>query len=322
MRERLILDAHVIPPVVPAGVGAIVRISATNRSTHRCSLLALPPSSGRWVQRRPDSPTGGSKPSLTRRVLAACRLAWSRCVAPSHLINWAAPDPGATGTVEVPVPTARRGVFLLPSSRVLVRDPFGLCAVAGPTLPALTVVVHPGSDPDAAWPGGLSGAATLAPFEPGVAGWHDGVGDLVGIRPYVTGDRLSLLHWSASARYGAWFVRQFAPDRGVAVARLVIDDRAGVHRRSDFEKMLSTAQGLIETASRQATSVELVTLSGSSTVLHGDEPRSLDDVRLLLASIRPHRLAGGVAIPEGIVVTTVTGKRTLPQVAARVVIAR
>jgi uncharacterized protein (DUF58 family) len=145
---------------------------------------------------------------------------------------------------------------------------------------------------------------------------RDGPGEIVGLRPYVPGDRLSLLHWPARARYGSWFVRQFSPEVG-AQARLVVDDRVGVHRQADFEYMLCTAQGLIEGCRQRGQTVEVRTLSGMSA---RSVPLTFEGAEALLAMLLPRAAAVNFNGLVGTVVTTATGARTLPGGIGRIVV--
>jgi uncharacterized protein (DUF58 family) len=229
-----------------------------------------------------------------------------------------APGPRSSALSTSPAPSARRGVFVLPALDSWVLDAFGLWGAPGPTVPAASVVVHPEPDPDAAWtadPGGDPGhgTTTAAP-----AHGRDGPGELVGLRPYAAGDRLSLLHWPARARYGAWFVRQFAPELG-AQWRLVLDDRAGVHRQADFERMLSTAEGLIELCWQAGRSIELRTLSGMSSTV-APAPQALEQAQVLLATVLPRKRGVDIDAAEGTVLTTATGARSLPDLVDRIVV--
>ena len=223
----------------------------------------------------------------------------------------ATPRPRMTRTTGVPVPTGRRGVIELPLLTTWAHDAFGLCGAPGPALPPAVGVVHP--VPIAfdltlpASPTGGSGAGS----SPDVAGAD--VGDLEGIRPYVAGDRLSLLHWPARARYGTWYVRQFSTEgtRGIPV---VLDDRSGVHRKADFEHLASTALWLLDATLRDGRVVRLSTLSGAHHVL---EPTGAGRarLRLLLAEFQP--VAGrtptrAASTPVGcIVLTTPAGAERL-----------
>jgi uncharacterized protein (DUF58 family) len=139
-----------------------------------------------------------------------------------------------------------------------------------------------------------------------------GLGDLEGIRPYVVGDRLSLLHWPARARYGIWFVRHFGTE-GAAAVHLVLDDRAGVHRKADFERLVSAVLWALEQALHGGHPVLFLTLSGRSFSLEPSE-QGCADARLILAELQPSSslieqlpsMSGG-----SVVVTTQTGAERL-----------
>jgi uncharacterized protein (DUF58 family) len=142
---------------------------------------------------------------------------------------------------------------------------------------------------------------------PGPSG---GLGELEGIRPYVPGDRLSLLYWPSKARYGAWFVRQFGGEEATAVA-LVLDDRAGVHRRADFERLVSAVLWVVDGALADGTPVLLCTLSGGTVALAPtDQGRA--ESRRMLAEVQPTPAGSrgwtSRTLPEGaIVLTSETG---------------
>jgi uncharacterized protein (DUF58 family) len=120
---------------------------------------------------------------------------------------------------------------------------------------------------------------------PNASGSAGGLGELEGIRPYVPGDRLSLLHWPSKARYGTWFVRQFGGE-GSASLPLVIDDRAGVHRRADFDRLTAATLWTVDEALRAGQPVAFYTLSGQIASFEPtDQGRA--DVRLLLAGLQP-----------------------------------
>jgi uncharacterized protein (DUF58 family) len=139
-----------------------------------------------------------------------------------------------------------------------------------------------------------------------------GIGDLEGIRPYVIGDRLSLLHWPARARYGAWFVRHFGSD-GVAAVPLVLDDRAGVHRKADFERLVSTMLWILQQALDSGRPVLFLTLSGRSFSLEPNQ-RGRAHAQLILAELQPSSSRSGRvhSVARGsVVLTTQTGAQRL-----------
>ena len=140
-----------------------------------------------------------------------------------------------------------------------------------------------------------------------------GIGDLEGIRPYVPGDRLSLLHWSAKARYGTWFVRQFGTEEALTLS-VVIDDRVGVHRRLEFEQLVATTLGILTEAIETGRSAQLHTLSGRRYNFVPGE-RGQAEARMVLAELQPlgtdiwARMAP--APPDTLLLTTRTGAERL-----------
>jgi uncharacterized protein (DUF58 family) len=292
------------PPVSAVGTDVTVRFRVANRTSRRAPALWL--AAPRWEQWHAGAAPGPAPAGRRRRLV------------PARLLSLPAVRARSAEERAGPVPATRRGVFLLPTGRAWVLDAFGLCGAPGPTVPAATVVLHPRPDPGAGWPSGTVGdpGHDAAPADPGPG--RDGPGDLVGIRPYEAGDRLSLIHWPARARFGAWFVRQFAPELGPEW-RLVLDDRAGVHRRADFERMLAAAQGLVEHWWRDGRAVELRTLSGRSARL-APVPGGLEQAQVLLATLLPGAVGADPGPAGGTVLTTATGARTLSAVVDRIVV--
>ncbi len=296
------LHAHVEPGAVEAGTPMQVRLSVTNRSTGGAAVpwIGLPRVEDAWRRR-------GGGPDETRRA---------RWVAPSVPSVRALPHPapGRTESCLFDVPTGRRGVFTLPPQQSWAHDPFGLVGAPGPVTPVVTAVVHPvahrvghpavgRSAPDV-------GSMSTVTMDPGSG---NGLGELGGLRPYVAGDRLSLLHWPAKVRYGTWFVRQFDAE-GTATASVVLDDRAGVHRHVEFERLVSAALWVVLETARSSGAVHVTTLTGRSYHFAPDD-RGRSEARLVLAELQPVplRAPGGVpAIPaDAVVLTTRTGAERL-----------
>ncbi len=295
-----VFHAHREPGAVEAGAEMQVRLSLTHRPTHGPDLppLGLAPVGGQWRAR------GAGTEGASRHL----RLAPS---VPSLLVL-PHPVPGTTATCGLAVPTGRRGVFELPPQPSWVHDPIGLFGAPGPVTPLVIAVVHPVPTP--------LDRPTIGPPAPVVggasavhAGAGDGQGELEGIRPYVAGDRLSLLHWPAKARYGTWFVRQFGVD-GAAALSLVVDDRAGVHRRVDFDRLVGAALWAVIETTHGARAVRLSTLSGRTYSFEPTE-RGRADARLVLATMQPvaARAPARFAAPaaDAVVLTTATGAARL-----------
>jgi hypothetical protein len=290
------LHAHVEPgPVVP-GTAMQVRLLLTNRSTVGSALppLGLPPVDRRWRARGP-APEPASRHHWTAPSVTS-------------MVALPQPGPGGTGSCLLDVPTGRRGVFELPPQRIWALDPFGLFGVPGPATPEVVAVVHPATLPVDELLIGIPGHR--AGTEPTTgSGTGTGLGELEGIRPYVHGDRLSLLHWPSKARYGTWFVRQFGAEGSAAVS-VVVDDRPGVHRKAEFERLVSAALWVVVETIGDRRAVRLATLSGRSYSFEPSD-RGRADARLVLAELRPaagRSPTGAVAVPsDSVVLTTRTG---------------
>ncbi len=288
--------AHVEPGSVEAGGKMEVQLSVTHRAQSRTSLppLGLAPTGPQWRIR------GRGAEGVRHRS----RLAPSA----GSLLALPTPAPGRTGTCLLPVPSERRGVFELTPQPTWTTDPFGLFGAAGPSTPMVVAVVYPvpvlprESLPELA--ANLSGADRLGPSHPGA-----GLGDLEGIRPYVVGDRLSLLHWPAKARYGSWFVRQFGTEGSVAVS-VVIDDRAGVHRKREFEQLVAATLWILTATAESGRSAHLLTLSGRRYSF-GPGARGRAEARLALAELQPVGTGASarypVVAPGTVLLTTRTG---------------
>jgi uncharacterized protein (DUF58 family) len=293
------LHAHVEPAAVEAGGEMRFKLSVTNRSTRGPALptFGLPPIERQWRARAPGLRDGR----------------WDHWVAPSVLSLWPLPNPGPgrTESCLFAVPTGRRGVLELPPQRCWAHDPFGLFGAPGPVTPAVIAVVHPVPMHPGRTIVELS-AAVVGEGTPMGSGAGIGLGDLEGIRPYVAGDRLSLLHWPAKARYGTWFVRHFGIE-GTTAVPIAFDDRAGVHRRAEFERLVSAALWVLEDAMQGHRDVLLLTLSGQRHLLEPTE-RGHAEARLLLAEIQPVPVepARFLSVPtDAIVLTTQTGAERL-----------
>jgi uncharacterized protein (DUF58 family) len=294
------LHAHVEPGAVEVGRQMQLKLSVTNRSSQGPALpaIGLPPMERRWRARGPD-------PGPDRRP---------RWVAPPVLFLLVLPNPGPgrTESCLLAVPTGRRGVLELAPQQCWVHDPFGLFGAPGPVTPAVNAVVHP--VPIRPGPTIVEmSAAVVGRGAPMGSSGGNGLGDLEGIRPYVVGDRLSLLHWPAKARYGTWFVRHFGIE-GTTAMPIVLDDRSGVHRRAEFERLVSAALWILDEAMEGRHDIMLLTLSGRRHLLEPTD-RGRAEARLLLAEIQPVRVGSAMrltSVPtDAVILTTQTGAERL-----------
>jgi uncharacterized protein (DUF58 family) len=219
-------------------------------------------------------------------------------------------QPGALETTVDTRRMRRRGRFDVGSLRLWVPDHFGFWAVHVATLPAVTVVVHPAAVDTPLQVGG-SDSPWLGSLHADPRHRRDD-GELVGLRPYVPGDRLHLVHWPTLRRGDGPYVKEFAsePHGGV---RIVVDDRAGSHRRQPFEVMLGLTVSLLSQASARGLDVELTTLSGEVRVIPPDAAGTALAMSML-ATLRPRAPVMRRMEPASCtVVTTAEAASTLPR---------
>jgi uncharacterized protein (DUF58 family) len=292
----------VVPPLVAVGGQCELLIHVANDG-----VTASPP----FGLERP-----GDHSRAAYRVAAAPAGLGRLCaVAPSRLIRWGPLGRAQSGSTARTLPTRQRGTFTIGPLATWVHDPFGLAAQRVAVAPAVTLVVHPvralSTPPEL-----LAGdAGPLAPSRGGAReARHDDDpgGELSGLRPYVPGDRLHLLSWPVEARYGTLMVHEFRPD-GAAPIRILLDDRAGVHRKAAFEESLSIVYALVEREGAGWRDVEITTVTGGLLVVP-PTPEGMADLLTFLAAARPRRQGGGLppVRSASTVVTTTTARGSLP----------
>ncbi|MFE6077013.1 DUF58 domain-containing protein [Paenibacillus sp. NPDC057886] len=82
-----------------------------------------------------------------------------------------------------------------------------------------------------------------------------------GVRDYVYGDRLSRIHWNATAKTGTWKSKEFEHE-SVPKTILVLDALSGSYEHGEaFELAVSTAASLLEYGTRERMGMGLLTLS-------------------------------------------------------------
>ncbi|HWN05941.1 MAG TPA: DUF58 domain-containing protein [Steroidobacteraceae bacterium] len=112
---------------------------------------------------------------------------------------------GSEATVEVRVPTRRRGSIALERVEVATRYPYGLFRAWAVLHPDLACVVYPSLAPSAPSP----------PLSPSLAGGGSrlrGDDDFAGLKDYHPGDPPRHIAWKAYARAGELLVKEFSGD--------------------------------------------------------------------------------------------------------------
>lgn len=327
---------HALPAIVAVGGSCTLEVLVIGPPDRWAPPLGLdhPDRNWRLTHRLPHALAPASP--MAPATIAGRSRRWLEHL-PSHL----APGPlsllplcptprdSAAGTGEGPssvwaspsVPTGRRGVIRLPALHAWTHDPLGLFGMAVAATPPLTVVVHPQPAPAPVTDLTLSSATPSGGDLPAAAPWWaaGGCGDFSDLRPYVPGDRLHLVDWQALARYDRLLVRRFDPELG-AGARIVLDDRAGVHRRAGFDQLLSTLIGMVELTVALGRPMELSTLSGLRFTV-APTPAGFSGLLAVVATLDPRHPAAGWVQVRGAtqddparptVLTTSTGAEKLP----------
>jgi uncharacterized protein (DUF58 family) len=298
----------VAPPLVPVGAPCSLLVQLSHPGGAGLPPLGLERPSDHW-----SSGTSGTR-SSTRSQPPRVALATDV----GRLIRWDRIDADTSASSTAVLSTRQRGVFTIGPLRLWVHDPFALFGLGVAAARPVVLVVHPALADDTAPPAvrpGWSGSAQFREGPPGIQ-TDDPGGEWSGLRPYEPGDRLHLLSWQAEARFGALLVHDFRPD-SEEVVTIVLDDRAGVHRRDAFEDALGAVLGLATAGEGRSTHYDVSTLSGrrvrDSTTADG-----LVALLTFLAETRPTRLSAGVAASAlplstgALVVTTPTAVATLP----------
>ncbi|WP_206099133.1 DUF58 domain-containing protein [Paenibacillus xylanexedens] len=92
-----------------------------------------------------------------------------------------------------------------------------------------------------------------------------------GVRDYVYGDRLSRIHWNATAKTGNWKSKEFEHE-SVPKTILVLDALASSYEHGDaFEMAVSTAASLLEYGVRERMGMGLLTLSEQTSFMAPSE---------------------------------------------------
>ncbi len=152
-----------------------------------------------------------------------------------------------TGSFPLPVPV--RGRLSIGPFKVMIVDPLGL---ARRTLNATSKVeVHVRPRVHECQPVPLSSAAASQRLErePSAARANAIAGtEPAGLRSYVVGDELRLVHWTASARGRGLMVRTFDNEHAMSSV-ILFDDRASIHTAESFEFAIEVVASMLRSSS-------------------------------------------------------------------------
>jgi uncharacterized protein (DUF58 family) len=113
--------------------------------------------------------------------------------------------PGAESTVNIRVPTRRRGIIVLDRVVIATRFPYGLFRAWAVIHPGLRCLVYPRPAADAPPPPPVAGVA-------GGGGARRGEDDFAGLKDYHPGDPPRRIAWKAYARSDELLIKEFSGD--------------------------------------------------------------------------------------------------------------
>jgi uncharacterized protein (DUF58 family) len=174
-----------------------------------------------------------------------------------------------TGSFPLPVPT--RGRVTIGPFKVIMLDPLGLSRRVLKETSKVEVHVRPRIHPCEAIPLSPSPAFRHHDAQLTATASRTTTGtEPAGLRQYVVGDELRLVHWTASARGRGLMVRTFDDDQSVS-AVVLLDDRAEVHSVESFELAVEAAASMISAHSKKGSTVtpDPLLLLWSEVIEHG-----------------------------------------------------
>lgn len=188
------------------------------------------------------------------------------------------PDFRRLGIVRYSTPPLQRGWYAFRKTECVTRDIFGLFEHRGAIDSVSRFTVLPQTVPIRQWnqvERGLKG-----PYAHAVTHrFSKETTQINGVREYIYGDRLSRIHWNATAKTGEWKSKEF--DRESVPRTVIVLDRCGsAYLNADhFELAVSIAASLVEYGIRRETAMGLVS---SGATADGFLPRSTVEQRQLI----------------------------------------
>jgi uncharacterized protein (DUF58 family) len=152
-------------------------------------------------------------------------------------------DPGESAVLRRRLPTDDRGIFPVGPLTIRRGDPLGLLLRGADEDDRSRLIVHPATHTVNPFPSGvnrdLDGTPSGESSDSGIA--------FSGLREYVPGDDLRLIHWRSSARVGELMVRYNVDNQQPRTA-VILDTRAGLHDRQSFEDAIRAAASVVMAA--------------------------------------------------------------------------
>ena len=225
--------------------------------------------------------------------------------------------PGKERQAAYRLPTSRRGVLSVGPLEALRSDPLGLARRRLTVSGTVEVIVYPRVDRVSPPPGGREQPAAVRNRQMVQASHRD---SFRGLREYVAGDDLRLVHWRSSARTGELVVRQDEEPRPRATA-VVLDLRRSAHAGLSLERAVSVAASVVLAGRRAGQEVVLAATDGTAMLLRPGESAAsvleyLAVARLSTAGSVRATLSGAIGVLGSGSVVLVTGRAVPAELAS------
>ncbi|MFC4811292.1 DUF58 domain-containing protein [Paenibacillus sp. GCM10023250] len=188
------------------------------------------------------------------------------------------PNYRRAGTIHYTTPPLERGVYRFEATECSTRDIFGLFEHTGTFESSVPFSVYPRTAAIREWRQMKYGSK--GPFSTSASrSSSKETTQINGVREYIYGDRLSRIHWSATAKTGQWKSKEF--ERESLPRMIVMLDRCfGVYEQPEqFELAVSAAASLLDFGFRRSTAVGLISVGAKH---EGYAPQASADQRELM----------------------------------------
>jgi len=170
------------------------------------------------------------------------------------------------GEISYTTPPLERGIYHFAPTSCSTQDIFGLFEHTGNFETSGSFQVYPRTVPIRQWRqlhSGVKGPYSTSAMQRA----SKETTQINGVREYIYGDRLSRIHWNATAKTGQWRSKEFERE---ALPRtiFVIDRYSGAYETSEqFELAVSSAASMAQFAFRRSTSIGLLSVGSTKEVL-------------------------------------------------------
>ncbi|MCQ4086219.1 DUF58 domain-containing protein [Saccharibacillus sp. JS10] len=183
------------------------------------------------------------------------------------------PSMNGSGELLFQTPPLERGRYAFSQTECVTEDIFGLVEHRGSFSARGEFRVMPRTSHIAKWQLLDRRNRLLGPQSVGHVSGRE-TNQVGGVRDYVYGDRISRIHWNATARTGEWKSKEFEYE-SIPKTMVVLDTYENHYRSAkQFETAVSTAASILEYGARQSTPMGLCSLGATTHVFEPVQGRA------------------------------------------------